>query len=431
MLLRIFGLVFLGLVLGGGSLKAAVGAEALTLAAAQRIALQRNTDLLSARAQLEVAIAQLRTAREFPNPSLSLSTSHINTDGTGNGTPAGNRFLDRSYDSITALSQLLEICKRGPRRAAAQAAQTAAQAQRDDVRRLLIKAVSQAYVAALEAEEESATLAESAASLRHEAALTATRFAAGDIAATDQAQIEIIATQRELAAAAARQAATIALIALETILGDPAPDGHTRLADSLATLGGPAAGLPADAVAGARPDITAAEALVAKAEADLVAQGRVVIPDVTISAQYERNPPAAPNSAGVGLTFPLPLWNRNGGAIRGARAARELALAQLDKTRTAALAEIASARSAYRTAIAQADAYAHELTAKSTGVVKTVAFSYEHGGAALVELLAAERNANDIRLSAVRAQAEAASAAFALTSALNLIEPAPEATSQP
>jgi cobalt-zinc-cadmium efflux system outer membrane protein len=157
----------------------------------------------------------------------------------------------------------------------------------------------------------------------------------------------------------------------------------------------------------------------------------MVIPDVTISAQYERNPPSAPNSAGVGLTFPLPIWNRNGGAIRAARAARDLAQAQLDKTRTAALAEIASARSAYQTAIAQADVYAHELGAKSAGVVKTVAFAYERGGAALVELLAAERNANDIRLSAVRAQADAASAAFALTAALNLIEPAAMAATQP
>ncbi len=428
MLRRLGVFFFIGSVLGVGALPAATEAEPLTLAAAQRTALQRNADLASAQAQLAVAAAQLRAAREFPNPSLGLSTTHINTDGSGNGTPAGNRFLDRSYDSIMALSQLLEIGKRGPRRAAAQAAHSAAQAQRDDVHRLLLKAVSQAYVAALEAGEESSILAESAASLQREAALAATRFAAGDIAATDQAQIEITATQRELDAAAARQAATLALIALETILGDPAPAGHTRLADSLATLGSPAAGLPADAVAAARPDIAAAEALVAKAEADLTTQRRGAIPDVTISAQFERNPPAAPNSAGMGFTFPLPLWNRNGGAIRAARAARDLAQAQLNKTRTAALAEIASARSAYQTALTQADVYAHELTAKSSGVVRTVAFAYEHGGAALIELLAAERNDNDIRLSGARAQAEAASAAFALTAALNLIEPAPVAT---
>ena len=431
MLWRICILAFIGLIRADCPLVAATGAEPLTLAAAQHIALQRNADLGSAQAQLAVAVAQLQTAREFPNPALSLSTTHINTDGTGNGTPAGNRFLDRSYDSVTALSQLLEIGKRGPRRTAAQAAQSAASAQRDDVRRLLLKAVSQAYVAALEAGEESSILAESAASLHREAALAATRFAAGDIAATDQAQIEIIATQRELDAAAARQAATTALITLETILGDPAPDGHTRLADTLALLGGSADSLPAEAEARARPDIAAAEALVAKADADLVTQRRMVIPDVTISAQYERNPPSAPNSAGVGLTFPLPIWNRNGGAIRAARAARDLAQAQLDKTRTAALAEITSARSAYQTAIAQAGVYAHELSAKSAGVVKTVAFAYERGGAALVELLAAERNANDIRLSAVRAQADAASAAFALTAALNLLEPAPVAATQP
>ena len=93
----------------------------LSLPAAIEQALAHNADLAIARAQVEQAAAQLRSAREFPNPTLSLSTAHINTDGRGNGTAAGNRLLDRSYDSIVSLSQLLEIGKRGPRQQAAQA----------------------------------------------------------------------------------------------------------------------------------------------------------------------------------------------------------------------------------------------------------------------------------------------------------------------
>ena len=398
-------------------------AGALTLAQVQQQALAANADVRVASAQAEVAAAQLRTSREFPNPVLGLSTAKIAADGSGNGTPRGNRLLDRSYDSIISLSQLFELGKRGPRQQSARAAQRAAEAQRDDARRLVLQAVSQTYVAALEAREESRVLAASAASLRREAGLAAVRLAAGDLASNDQRQIELAAGRLELDAAASRHTATAAVIALEILLGSPAPTGETELADTLDALPLPSAELAGDGVAGTRPDVAAAEANVAKAEADLVLQQRAPFPDLTVSAQFERNPPDQPNTAGLGLSFPLPLWNRNGGAVRSARAAREVAQAQLDKARLQAVAEVAGSRSAFREARARATAFVEQLRPQSAAVAKTVAYAYEHGGASLVELLAAERNDNEVRIAAARAQADAATAAFSLSAALNRLAP--------
>ena len=398
-------------------------AGALTLAQVQQQALAANADVRVASAQAEAAAAQLRTSREFPNPVLGLSTAKIATDGSGNGTPRGNRLLDRSYDSIISLSQLFELGKRGPRQQSARAAQRAAEAQRDDARRLVLQAVSQTYVAALEAREESRVLAASAASLRREAGLAAVRLAAGDLASNDQRQIELAAGRLELDAAASRHTATAAVIALEILLGSPAPTGETELADTLDALPLPSAELAGDGVAGTRPDVAAAEANVAKAEADLVLQQRAPFPDLTVSAQFERNPPDQPNTAGLGLSFPLPLWNRNGGAVRSARAAREVAQAQLDKARLQAVAEVAGSRSAFREARARATAFVEQLRPQSAAVAKTVAYAYEHGGASLVELLAAERNDNEVRIAAARAQADAATAAFNLSAALNRLAP--------
>ena len=396
---------------------------ALTLAQAREFAVARNADLRVATAQSEAAMAQVRAVREFPNPILAVSTAKIATDGSGNRSAAGNRIFDRSYDSIVALSQLLEIGKRGPRRDSARAGQRAAEAQRDDVRRLLLQSVSQAYIAALAAREESRVLADSAASLRREAGLAATRFAAGDIAAGDKAQIEIAAGRLELDAAAARQMATTAIIVLETLLGDPAPNGRTQLSDTLSSLPQPVAALAEEPGTGVRPDIAAAEASLAKADADLVAQKRAAVPDLTLSVQYERNPPDQPNTAGLGLSLPLPLWNHNAGAIRAARAVREAAQAQLDKARVQAAVDIAASRLALHEARARASAYREQLQPQSAVVAQTVAYAYEHGGASLLELLAAERNDNDIRLVSAHAQADAASAAFALAAALNRTAP--------
>ncbi len=400
-----------------------MNAAPLSLVQAQQQALARNADVRTAAAQAEAAIAQVRAAREFPNPTLGLSTAKIATDGSGNGTPAGNRLLDRSYDSIIALSQLVELGKRGPRRESALAGQRAAEALRDDVRRLTLAAVSQAYVAALEAREESHVLAASAASLRREADLAKVRLAAGDLAANDQAQIALAAGRLELDAAAARHAATTAVIVLEALLGEPAPSGATELSDSLETLPLPSAALADEAPTGTRPDVAAAEATVAKAGADLTLQEHAPVPDLTLSVQYERNPPDQPNTAGVGLSFPLPLWNRNGGNIRAARAAQDAAQALLDKARLQAAADVATNRSAFREARERAAAYREKLRPQSASVTQTIAYAYEHGGASLLELLAAERNDNDVRIATARAQADAAAASFALAAALNRSAP--------
>jgi cobalt-zinc-cadmium efflux system outer membrane protein len=397
--------------------------QILSLADAQRLALANNPDLRVAQTQVAAALAQLRVVREFPNPVAGLSVSDINTDGRSNATAAGNRLTDRSYDTIVSLSQLLEIGKRGVRRTAAEAGVRGAEAQRDDARRLLVQAVSQAYVAALEAQEEARVLAESTAGLRQEAGIAARRQKAGDIAAADQAQIEIAAAQLEIAAGSARAGARTSLLVLTTLL-DQAP-GAVVLSDSLDQL--PDAAVADAPAAGLRPDIAAAEAAVAKTEAELRLQRRGVVPDLTVSVQYEREPPDQPNTAGVGVSFPLPLWNRNTGATLAAKAARDQAETQLDKARVQAAAELATLRVAYDEARRRAEAYHAELQPKSASITQTVAYAYQQGGAALVELLAAERSDNDIRLAAVHARADLLSTAAALAAALNLA-PAPATT---
>ena len=411
---------------------AVLGAEpaaGLTLAQAQQLALRQNADFRIAQSQADAALAQLRAVREFPNPVAGYAVGKINTDSRSNAPAAGGGYWSRSYDSIFSLSQLVELGKRGARRASAEAGVRSAGALRDDARRLLLQAVDQLYLAALEARGEVRVLTQSAVSLRREAGIAATRFHAGDIAASDQAQIEIAATQLELSAASVQAGARRALVALETLLGFAEPRGETGLADTLDSVVAPP--VNTEGPRGTRPDIVAAEAGVAKSEADLALQRHGVIPDLTVTLQFEHQPPDQPNTVGLGLSFPLPLWSRNTGNILAARAAREQARAQLDKVRVQAAAEIAAARIAFDEARTRAETYARELQTKSDAITQSVAYSYNKGGAALVELLAAERNDHDIRLAAARAQADAAAASFALATALNRRAPGDDAAAQP
>src|SRR5260221_14793188 len=70
--------------------------QPLSLSQAQQTAFQRNWDLLAAKSGIDFATAQLLVTKEFPNPTLSLSTVKI--DPRGNSTPLGNGVWSRSYD---------------------------------------------------------------------------------------------------------------------------------------------------------------------------------------------------------------------------------------------------------------------------------------------------------------------------------------------
>jgi outer membrane protein, heavy metal efflux system len=396
--------------------------ERLSLAEAQRIAFQKNWDLLAAKAGMDAATAQLLVAKEFPNPTLSLSTVKI--DPRGNSTPSGNSIWSRSYDTIFAISQLLEIAgKRRNRQASARAGITGARARFFDARRTLDQGVTKAYVAALLAQENAAILNESARSLRREADIAETRFKAGDISDSDRKQIENNADVFDLQAKSAEAAAVQARIAVEVLMGVSEPKGRWSSLDSLAelTLAPPA---PASAPgAGARPDILAAEADLRKARADLALQKALRIPDPTVSIQYEHNPPSppGPDTIGLGVSFPLPLWNHNRGNIRAAEAALQESSLALGKIAAQARADVAIAETAYQEARQRLQRYQDQIRPRSASVRESVAFAYTKGGASLVDLLTAERDDNTVRLATAQALSDTASAAADLKAARNIL----------
>jgi outer membrane protein, heavy metal efflux system len=397
----------------------------LSLAEAQRMAFEKNWDLLAAAAGVDAATAQKIVAHEFPNPTLSLSTSYINVDNHPNSTPEGNTLWDRSYDTIFAINQLFEIGgKRRNRKASAQAGFEGAKAQLFDARRTLDMAVAKAYVAAAQAEENVRVLMQSAGTLREEAKIAEVRFRAGEISASDKSQIEITAEQFELNAQSARAAAAQARVALEVLLGVPHPQDDCVLTDRLDKL----CDLPAPANTNSigiwRPDVVAAEATLRKAEADLRFQKSMRVPDPTVMAEYEHQPPDFPNSVGFGVSLPLPLWNRNRGNILAAESAMEQARLAFEKAKAQAIADIAVARLAYEDALKRWQSYRQSIGPKSEQIRKTMAYAYQKGGASLLDLLVAERNDNDVRLAAAQAASDTAATAAAFKSATEEIKPA-------
>ena len=102
-----------------------------------------------------------------------------------------------------------------------------------------------------------------------------------------------------------------------------------------------------------------------KAEADLRLQRALRVPDPTVSLQYEHEQPDKPNTIGLAVSLPLPLWNRNEGNITAARTAISAAKVQTDKLRAQIAADIASARVAYEEAAGRWQRYREQIRPKS------------------------------------------------------------------
>lgn len=395
--------------------------QSLSLADAKRIAFEGNWDLLAAKSGVDSAVAQLIVAKEFPNPTASLSTFKIgNRDA---GTMEGNGIWNRSYDSIAAVSQLIEIGgKRRDRQVAARAGVLGAKARFYDAKRTLDQGVTKTYIAALLAAENEQILTESARLMRHEAAIARAQLDAGDLSLADTLTLEINAEQFELQAKSAAAAAVQARVAVEILLGEHHPRGNWATVESLENLVAASTAMPPPEpkTNALRPDVLAAETDLQGGLAQLKLQKAMRIPDPTFSVGYEHNPPGggpAADTLNIGVSFPLPLWNRNGGAIKAAQAEVDQFQAALGKVRTQAMADVASAESEYQEASQRWLRYRDKIAPESAKVRDSVAYQYEQGAAKLVDLLNAEQTDNTIRLAAAQAMNDTVSAAADLAAA--------------
>lgn len=399
--------------------------QVLSLVQARQIAFQRNWDLLAAKSGVNSATAQLIVAREFPNPTASLSTARIGTHE--NATAQGNGIWQRNYDSIAAISQLIEIGgKRHDRQVAGRTGVLGAKARFYDAKRTLDQGITRAYVAALLAAENARVLTESAEFARQEARIAEERFNAGDLSDADRATLEINAEQFEQQAKSAGAAALQARITVEVLMGANQPTGNWVPVDSLEKLveASPAVSAPESKPGAIRPDVLAAETDLRGAKAQLQLQKATRIPDPTFTVGAEHNPPGGGppvDTLLVGVSFPLPLWNRNGGNIKAAQASVDQFEKALGKIKTQAMADIANAESAHHEAHERWLLYRDETAPKSAKVWDSIAFKYKKGAATLVDLLNAEQTDNGIRLALAQAMNDTASTAADLVAARTVL----------
>jgi len=347
----------------------------------------------------EIGVAESRaqeiTAYLRPNPDLTLAT-----DGTQLVPSQGAWHVFEGTQFSWALSYLHERQgKRELRRDSAQKGTDVAVSQLADQQRTLLFALRNAFVQTLQAKAIVELSRENLAYYDQVLSVSRQRFTAGDIAKVDLDRLELQRVQYEQDLETSTVNLRTAKIQLLTLLNDRTPieqfdiTGPFEFMEQTPTLD-ELRRMAQDA----RPDLRAAMQAVDKAQTDhrlAVANGSI---DPTFSGWYTHNPsfnnPFDDNTVGAGISLPLRIFDRN----QGEKLRTQLDIGRNEQLVKATVAQVFSdVDSAYVTLQSNINLlrpYKEKYLTQSLQVRDTISFSYQEGGASLLDFLNAQ---NDYR----------------------------------
>jgi len=361
-----------------------------------------NPTLLADKLSVDEARAEEMTAYLRPNPDFNLTV-----DGTqiaphnGVWQPFAGTF---ESPGISYLHERRH--KRELRLESAKKATVIAEFSHSDLERSLLFTLRGAFVSTLQAKAVLQLAKDNLAYYDHVLEISRDRLSAGDIAQIDLDRLELQRVQYESDLQTAEVNLRTAKIQLLTLLNDRTPieqfdvTGMYDFNDQL---------LPRDEfrkiALDTRPDLKAAVEAVDKAQTDhklAVANGST---DPTFGAWYTHNAstnnPEAINTLGVSISVPLRIFDRN----QGEKLRTQLDVARNERLRDAAEAQVLSdVDSGYATldsTLILLRPYKAKYLDQSVRVRDTVFFSYQHGGAALLDFLNAQAEYRSVQLNYV------------------------------
>src|SRR6202047_4569133 len=363
---------------------------------------QSNPTLLADKLSIYESKAQEITAFLRPNPTFTLSADGMQiAPDKGVWRPFAGTF---ESPSISYLHERRH--KRELRLESAKKGTLIAESSHADMERTLLFNLRSAFVSTLQAKAALGLAKDNLAYYDHVLQISRDRFNAGDIAQIDLDRLELQRVQYEADVQAAEESLENAKIQLLTLLNDRTPieqidvTGPYDFNDQL---------MPRDEfrkiAMDTRPDLKAAVEAVNKAQTDhklAVANGST---DPTWSAWYTHNSsnnnPFGLNTLGVSVSVPFRIFDRNQG---------EKLRTQLDITRNQRLREATEAGvlsdvdSGYATVesdLILLRPYKAKYLKLAVRVRDTITFSYQHGGASLLEFLNAQAEYRTVELSDV------------------------------
>jgi outer membrane protein, heavy metal efflux system len=361
--------------------------EALTLEQALEIAERSQPELAEARANVEAAEGRARQAGAFPNPEAIVGAHQIPLNGPN----------DREY--VAGVGQTLPLGGRLSNTRQAESLDREVRARGLEVKRREIrKRVHSAFATALY--QEAAYQAQSgiAQNAQKTVSTTLARFEAGDALREDLARVEMESARAQMEFQRAASLRERALLALGTAMGDPALPVKTLAGTLDTTLEIPTLEALAASLT-EHPEASQAEADIRARNAWLDAAKAERIPDVRVEVLYHRLEASRSDTVDLGLSIPLPLFNRNEGRLREARAEVAAAEARAKTARNEVTARLHQAHLQLTSALANSRTLKTDILPRAETLLKGAEARYAAGDISLAELLPAQRDWAAMRLS--------------------------------
>jgi cobalt-zinc-cadmium efflux system outer membrane protein len=355
-----------------------------------------NPTIVAARIGIDESRAAETTAYLRPNPNvtgvldqLNFFTTQPPLNGSGGNTynpfryalPSGS--IDYLHERQNKRELRLESAKKGT---------AVAESQLADQERTLLFNLRTAFVDALQAKAVLALANQNLSYYDEVLRLSQIRKQAGDIAQVDLDRLELQRVQYESDVQTATVNVRTSKIQLLTLLNARTPvenfdvTGPFDFSDTMMPL----EDLRSTAVA-TRPDLRAAAQAVGKAKTDhslAMANGST---DPTVSMDFARNPPI-PVYVGFSVSIPLRIFDRN----QGEKLRTQLDIGRNERLVSAAEAQVFSdVDSAYATMSSNLTllrSYKTRYLQQAVRVRETISFSYQHGGASLLDFLQAQQD---------------------------------------
>jgi cobalt-zinc-cadmium efflux system outer membrane protein len=391
-----------GFLLSGPFASFALAQKALTWVELRAKFESTNPTMIAGRLGIDESRAQEVTAYLRPNPNVTGTFDQINpftkqppVNGSGSDSYNPFRYALPSA-SIDYLHERQH--KRELRRDSAQQATAVATSQLADQERTLLFNLRNAFVQTLQQKAVLDLARENLSYYDQVLRVSRDRRQLGDIAQVDLDRLEVQRVQYETDLQTAMVSLRTAKIQLLSLLNDRTPveqfdvTGPFEFPDQVSTIEE-----FRSAALDARPDLRAAVQSIEKAKADNRLAWANGSTDPTFSMDFARNPPI-PVYLGVSVSIPLRIFDRN----QGEKARTQIDIGRNERLRDATQAQVFNdVDSAYATiesTLILLKTYHDNYLDRALRVRETIFYSYQNGGASLIDFLQAQQDYRSVRL---------------------------------
>jgi cobalt-zinc-cadmium efflux system outer membrane protein len=356
--------------------------ENLTLEQAIELAERQHPQLAEAHALVAVAAGRAQQSGTLPNPEFIVGAQQLPLDRDGSN--------QREY--VAGVAQPIPLGRRlGKAREAELLEREVRVRGLEVVRRDLRKRVHSAFATALYQEKAFQTQHQITQVAKQVTAITKARVNAGDVAPEDLARIEMELARLQLEVQRCHSLREQALLALAAAIGDfnvnvKSLAGDLALAFELPTLESLVATL-AEA-----PELRQADASIRASNARIDLAKAERIPDVKVEVLYHRLESTRENTLDIGLSLPLPLFDRNQGKLREARAEAAAAEARSRLTENELNLRLRESHAQLTAALATSRAFQTEIMPRAEIMLKATEARYAAGDTSLADVLPIRRD---------------------------------------